>query len=166
MSMRWAGWVSVLAVVLVGLIAGLLVGTAIEQKTLLVLNPAAWTIARHSTDAVFSRLLPWWWNSTLILLFVAAYLNRGAARWMFLASGLLLLAGIVVTVAIEVPINKQVVTWDPQALPENFVAIHERWLQFHVVRTVMGAVGFVCAAVGLALGGGSAFAGGDGVAES
>ena len=67
----------------------------------------------------------------------AAVKAVGAARWMFLASGLLL-AGIVVTVAIEVPINKQVVTWDPQALPENFVAIRERWLQFHVVRTVMG----------------------------
>ena len=58
------------AVVLVGLIAGLLVGTAIEQRTLEVLDPAPWTIARHSTDAVFRRVLPWWWNSTLLLLFL------------------------------------------------------------------------------------------------
>ena len=142
--------VSVLAVVLVGLIAGLLVGTAIEQKTLLVLDPAPWTIARHSTDAVFSRVLPWWWNSTLVMLFLAAYLNRGGARWMFLVGGLLLLAGIVVTVAIEVPMNKQVVTWDPQALPANFLEIRDRWLRFHVVRTALGVVGFVFAAVGLA----------------
>ena len=141
--------VSVLAVVLVGLIAGLLVGTAIEQKTLEVLDGPAWITARHSTDAVFSRLLPWWWNSTLLLLFFAAYLNRGAARWMFLVGGLLLLAGIVVTVAIEVPMNKQVVTWDAQALPANFVAIRDRWLRFHVVRTVLGAVGFVFAVCGL-----------------
>ncbi len=141
--------VSLLAVILVGLIAGLLVGTAIEQKTLTVLDPAAWTIARHSTDAVFSRVLPWWWNSTLLLLFFAAYLNRGAARGMFLVAGLLLLAGIVVTVAIEVPMNKQVVTWDPRALPGNFLEIRKRWLRFHVVRTVLGAVGFVFAVLGL-----------------
>ena len=142
--------VSVLAVVLVGLIAGLLVGTAIEQKTLLVLDPAPWTIARHSTDAVFSRVLPWWWNTTLVLLFFAAYLNRGVPRWMFLTAGLLLLAGIVVTLAIEVPMNKQVGAWDAHALPANFLAIRDRWLRFHVVRTVLGSVGFVFAVVGLA----------------
>ena len=141
--------VSVLAVVLVGLIAGLLVGTAIEQKTLNVLDGPAWITARHSTDAVFSRVLPWWWNSTLVMLFLAAYLNRGGARWMFLVGGLLLLAGIVVTVAIEVPMNKQVAGWDAGAMPAGWVAIRDRWLRFHVVRTVLGAVGFCFAVCGL-----------------
>lgn len=42
-----------------GLIAGLLIGTAIEQKTLEALDAGAWVSARHSTDAVFSRVLPW-----------------------------------------------------------------------------------------------------------
>ena len=54
--------------------------------------------------------------------------------------GLLLLAGIVVTVAVEVPMNKQVVTW---------VAVRDRWWWFHVVRTVLGVVGFVFAVCGL-----------------
>ena len=140
--------VSVLAVVLVGLIAGLLVGTAIEQKTLEVLDGPAWITARQSTDAVFSRVLPWWWNSTLLMLFFA-YLNRGGARGMFLVGGLLLLAGIVVTVAIEVPMNKQVVTWDAGAMPAGWVAVRDRWWRFHVVRTVLGAVGFCFAVCGL-----------------
>ncbi len=141
--------VSVLAVVLVGLIAGLLVGTAIEQKTLEVLDGPAWITARHSTDAVFSRVLPWWWNSTLLLLFFAAYLNRGGARWMFLVGGLLLLAGIVVTLVVEVPINKQVAAWQVGAMPAEWAALRDRWWRFHVVRSGMGVVGFVFAVCGL-----------------
>lgn len=143
--------VSVAAVLLVGLMAGLLVGTAIEQKTLEVLDADAWITARHSTDAVFSRVLPWWWNGSLVLLFWAAYLRMGVGRWLFLAAGLLLLAGIVVTLAIEVPMNKQVVLWHPGAMPAEWAAVRGRWLRFHVVRTVLGVMAFGCAVVGLVL---------------
>ncbi len=79
--------VSVVAVLLVGFVAGLLVGTAMEQKTLEVLEGDAWVTARHSTDAVFSRVLPWWWNGSLPLLFFAAHLRAGTGRWMFVGSG-------------------------------------------------------------------------------
>lgn len=41
------------------------------------------------------------------LLFFAAYLLAANGRWMFLAAGLLLLAGIVVTLVVEVPTNKR-----------------------------------------------------------
>lgn len=64
----------------------------------------AWVTAWHSTDAVFSRGLPWRWNGSLLL-----FLRRICGRWMFLVAGLLLLAGTVVTLVVEVPINKQVV---------------------------------------------------------
>ena len=117
--------VSILAVVLVELMAGLLVGTAIEQKTLEVLAAGPWITARHGPDAVFSRVLPWWWN------------------------GLLLLAGIVVTVAVEVPMNKQVVQWQPGAMPAEWMAVRDRWLRFHAVRTVLGVLSFGCAVGGL-----------------
>ena len=141
--------VSVAAVVLVGLIAGLLVGTAIEQKTLEVLDADAWITARHSTDAVFSRVLPWWWNGSLLLLFFAAYLHYGMGRWMFVGSGLLLLAGIVVTLVIEVPINKQVVAWRAGAMPAGGGALRDRWWRFHAVRSGMGVGAFLFAVLGL-----------------
>ncbi len=56
-------------------------GTAMEQKTLEVLEGDAWITARHSTDAVCSRVLPWWWNGSLPLLFFAAHLRAGTGRW-------------------------------------------------------------------------------------
>ena len=79
--------VSVIAVLLVGLLAGLLVGTAIDHHQLRVLDGVAWTLARQSIDAVFSKLLPWWWNITLLLLFFAAYLNQERSRWLFCRLG-------------------------------------------------------------------------------
>ncbi len=142
--------VCVLAVFLVGSIAGLLVGTAIEQKTLEVLEADAWVQARHSTDAVFSRVLPWWWNASLLLLFFAAYLRAGNARWMFLVAGSLLLAGIVITLVVEVPINKQVVRWQPGDVPAEWTSLRDRWWRFHVVRSAMGVGAFFFAVLGLA----------------
>lgn len=150
MSLTLIASVSFAAVLLAGLIGGLLLGTAIEQHTLKVLPGPWWLTARHSTDAVFSRLLPWLWNGTLLLLFAAAYLNRDGARWLFFSGGLLLLLGIVVTLAIEVPMNKQIAVWDPAAVPANWAEIRDRWLLFHNVRTAAGVFAFVCALGGLA----------------
>jgi len=142
--------ISLLAVLLVGLIAGLLVGTAIDHHRLTVLDSVSWTAARQSIDGVFSKLLPWWWNITLILLFCAAYLNRVHTRWLFLTSGLMLLFGIVITVIIEVPLNQQIASWTPATIPANWMELRDRWLAFHNVRTAAGVVAFACALLGIA----------------
>ena len=148
MLAEWTSPVSFLAVVFAGLIGGLLLGTAIEQQTLCVLDGRSWLIARHSTDAVFSRLLPWVWNATLLLLLFAGYLNRGEVRWLFVAAALLLLLGIVVTLAFEVPMNKMIAVWGADAVPAQWASVRDRWLRFHYLRTGAGVVAFVCAVLG------------------
>ncbi len=85
-------------------------------------------------------------------LFFAGYLHRGQARWMFVAAGVLLLLGIVVTLVIEVPMNKQIASWDAGAVPAGWAEVRERWLAFHNVRTGMGIGALVCALVGLVRG--------------
>ncbi len=114
-----------------------------------MLEADAWVTARHSTDAVFSRVLPPWWNGSLLLLFFAAYLHAGTGRWMFVGSGLLLLAGIVVTLVIEVPINQQVVVWQAGAMPAGWRALRDRWWRFHAVRSGMGVGAFLFAGFGV-----------------
>ena len=140
--------ISFLAVLLAGLIGGLLFGTAVEQQRLTALDASSWTVARHSIDAVFGRVLPYLWNATLLLLFAAACLNRGGSRWMFAAAALLLLLGIVVTLIVEVPINKQIAVWTPTSVPANWAELRARWLKFHHVRTVSGMAAFLCALLG------------------
>jgi uncharacterized membrane protein len=137
------------AVLLAGIIAGLLFGTAIEQQRLSALDAAGWVIARHSIDAVFGKLLPWVWNSTLLLLFASAYVTHGSGRAPFVIAGVLLLLGIAVTLIFEVPINKQIAAWTPTTMPPNWSSLRDRWVRFHWVRTLAGMAAFACALVPL-----------------
>ena len=121
-----------------------------DHARLTVLNAAAWTDARHSIDEIFGKLLPWWWNSTLILLFCAAYLNQGPARWLFFVSALLLIFGIAVTLIVEVPINKRIASWTSTTIPPNWMELRDRWLKFHNVRSGAGLLAFACALLGIA----------------
>ncbi len=140
--------VTFLAVLCTGFIGGLLWGTAMEQQQLTVLDATNWTLARQSIDSVFGSVLPWAWNITLILLFVAAWLNPGRSRWMFLSAGSLLLVGIVLTIVFELPINKQIASWSPNAVPANWMELRARWIAFHHARTAAGMLASVCALVG------------------
>jgi uncharacterized membrane protein len=137
------------AVLLAGIIAGLLFGTAIEQQRLSALDAVGWVIARHSIDAVFGKLLPWVWNSTLLLLFASAYVTHGSGRALFVIAGVLLLLGIAVTLIFEVPINKQIAAWTPTTMPPNWSSLRDRWVRFHWVRTLAGMAAFACALVPL-----------------
>jgi uncharacterized membrane protein len=137
------------AILLAGIIAGLLFGTAIEQQRLSALDAAGWVIARHSIDAVFGKLLPWVWNSTLLLLFASAYVTHGSGRALFVIAGVLLLLGIAVTLIFEVPINKQIAAWTPTTMPPNWSSLRDRWVRFHWVRTLAGMAAFACALVPL-----------------
>ena len=138
-----------LAVLFVGLVAGLLVGTAMEQGRLSLLPAGEWLQSRQIIDALFGRAMPWFWNVTFLLLIAAAMVNRGAPRWLFASAAVLLLVGMVLTIRIELPINKGVAVWTPATLPANWAELRARWLQFHVVRTWLGSASFVVALAGL-----------------
>lgn len=79
---------------------------------------------------------------------------------MFVAAGVLLLLGIVVTLVIEVPMNEQIASCDAGAVPAGWAEVREWWLRFDNVRTGMGIGAFVCALVGLARGYGVGVTGG------
>ncbi len=137
------------AVLMAGLVAGLLFGTVIEHEQLKVLPAKPWVLARQSIDAVFSRVMPWLWNTTLLLLAAAAYLSHDRARWLFGAGAVILVVGIVVTLVIEVPLNKQIAAWTQETISPEWASVRDRWVRFHAVRTVAGVVAFASALAGL-----------------
>ena len=55
----------------------------------------------------------------------------------------------VVTVGVNVPINEQIATWDPGALPSGYEEILRRWWTWYQVRMVamLAACGLVFAAM-------------------
>jgi uncharacterized membrane protein len=138
-----------LAVVLVGMMAGLMFGTGMDQYTHRLLSSSAWVNEHQVMDALFSRVLPPLWNVTMLSLAVAALLSHGSARWLFALAAMIFLVSLVVTVTVEVPMNRAIAQWNAQAAPDDWASIRDRWLSFHLVRTIGGFIAFVSALAGL-----------------
>jgi uncharacterized membrane protein len=83
----------------------------------------------------------------LSALVTAALLRRGrrpVAFWWLLAGFLLMAAALVITLAVEVPIDSQIQDWTVQTLPGDWRPIQSRWELFHAIRT-FGSVAAVVA---------------------
>jgi uncharacterized membrane protein len=84
---------------------------------------------------------------------VAVMLFRTGSRtaaWLASAGLLLMVAVLVITLAVEVPIDNQIATWTEATLPTDWMQIRARWADFHTLRTFV-SLGAVAAAVAAAL---------------
>ena len=68
--------------------------------------------------------------------------------WFTIAGLLFFLLALIVTVAIEVPIVKQIVTWTETTLPSNWKALRDKWGNFHIVRVGAGLAGLISFLIG------------------
>ncbi len=142
--------VSMIAVVAVGLVAGLLLGTGMSGYTARSLPEASWVLRFQAEDRLFAKVMPPIFLVTLLLQVAACALTRGASRALFSASAVLMVGVLVVTVTREVPLNQIFQTWTAGAAPADWAEMRDRWLRNHLVRTVLGAVALVCSVCGLA----------------
>jgi len=67
------------------------------------------------------------------------------------ASFLLIIGSLVITTAIEVPINNKVITWTAENTPADWEQLRNRWQYYNVVRTVLALLSFVLFAAGAIL---------------
>jgi uncharacterized membrane protein len=69
---------------------------------------------------------------------IAAMAHRADRRafHLLLAACALAAIGSVVTILVNVPINEQLATWNPAALPEGYETLLRRWWEWHQVRFV------------------------------
>ena len=82
-------------------------------------------------------LLPLSLVSALVTLVLLWQAGRGAAFWWALTGFLLMVTALVITLAVEVPIDNQISTWTAATLPGDWRSIQSRWELFHTVRTFM-----------------------------
>jgi uncharacterized membrane protein len=85
----------------------------------------------------------------LVTLWLFRIRSAGAAR-LSLAGWVLMLAVLIITLAVEVPIDNLIATWTVTSLPADWQQLRERWAFFHTVRTVV-SLAAVAAAVAAAL---------------
>ena len=77
--------------------------------------------------------------------------KRGLPFYFFVTSFILMAITLVITVAVEVPIDNQIKTWTTETLPENWTALRSRWSQFHALRTFTSILSFVSLSIGVVM---------------
>jgi uncharacterized membrane protein len=64
--------------------------------------------------------------------------HRDAAAFWWMAAGFLLMVGaLVVTLAVEVPIDNRIQAWTVATLPGDWRSIQSRWELWHTIRTFL-----------------------------
>jgi uncharacterized membrane protein len=64
--------------------------------------------------------------------------HRDAAAFWWMAAGFgLMVAALVITLAVEVPIDNQIQAWTVATLPGDWRSIQTRWELFHTIRTFL-----------------------------
>jgi uncharacterized membrane protein len=91
-------------------------------------------------------LLPLALLSALVTL-VLLWPDRTAAFWWLAAGFVLMLAALVITLAVEVPIDNQIETWTAATLPGDWRSIQSRWELWHAVRTFASIAAVVAATI-------------------
>jgi uncharacterized membrane protein len=141
--------VEVISVILAGLIAGQMLAVGLANHAARSLPETSWTLRFQAENKLFTKTMP---PSLLLPLFGliwSALLTASAQRGMFSAAVALEVIVLVITMTIEVPINKQVASWKAGSAPPGWMEIRDHWLRFHWARTLVGAGSFTCAAIGL-----------------
>lgn len=100
-------------------------------------SPATFVEVHQGAVRGLNALLPGIALAALVLTAVLAVMSR--ARMAVFSLYLIAIAGCVIggviTRFINQPINAQVMTWTPDTLPADWVAIRNTWWNWHVIRT-------------------------------
>jgi uncharacterized membrane protein len=96
-------------------------------------------------------LLPLALLSALITLVLLWQGGREAPFWWLLAGFLLMVAALVITLAVEVPIDNKIEVWTAATLPGDWRSIQSRWEAFHTIRSFLSIAAVIAATISLAV---------------
>jgi uncharacterized membrane protein len=127
-------------IVLFALVTGVFWGTWFSlSRTMHRLSAETFVAVGHemirNLGAPMAVLLPLALLSALVTLALLWPRPRPAAFWWLLAGFLLMAAALVVTLAVEVPIDNRIETWTAATLPADWRSIQARWELWHTIRT-------------------------------
>jgi uncharacterized membrane protein len=124
------------------LIAGIGVEITLNNAVLRALPAAAFVKLHQGRERVHARVMPVLLNLALLATLGALYALRGQGGpfVLVLASALALFTLIPVTLAVDLPINRQIHQWSPGSPPENWAILRDRWMRFNDVRTLASVV--------------------------
>jgi len=142
-------WLSIVAVVVVGMMVGVEVSVAFVVNPIVDRLPGnAGLLARSDGGRMLGRTMPFWYFGSLLLTAATAVSRHGsAAAW---TAAALLTASIVLSIAFLVPINNQSKAWTPDTAPADWREQLARWDLFHALRVTMILAAFTLLTIAVA----------------
>jgi uncharacterized membrane protein len=137
-------FVPAFAVVATGLLAGVMLGVAMEQQTAQALPADCWVVRQNLNDQLFRLVMPIAFVITNASACWALFLLRGSARMWMVGTVISSLSVVLITIAFEVPLNDLMAKWGPSQLPGDWAKTRDAWLRNHWWRTFLGVVAFLC----------------------
>ena len=146
-SLRIAQFVNV---VLFALVMGVFWGTWFSlSRSIASITPDSFLEIGHLMIAnlatPMSVLMPAALISSVIVLLLLVRHARGSAVYLAALSLLLMIAALIVTLTVNVPIDNEINQWTRNSLPPDWMAIRDRWQVYHTVRTVASIASLGCA---------------------
>jgi uncharacterized membrane protein len=87
-------------------------------------------------------LMPTTLVSAVPVLFMLYRLQRRASFSLILAGAALLVVALVITLSVNVPIDRAIDRWTVDTLPSDWTSIRNRWETYHAARTFISLAGF------------------------
>jgi uncharacterized membrane protein len=142
----------VTTIVLFALVMGVFWGTWFSlSRTMNQLSPETFLAVGHemiqNLGVPMAILLPLALLSALVSLALLWPRGRTGAFWWLLTGLLLMVAALVITLAVEVPIDNKIETWTAATLPGDWRSIQSRWELFHTIRTFVSIAAVVAVTI-------------------
>ncbi len=140
----------VLALLLVGIVAGSMFGIW-RGYDITAYAPATFVEVHQGTVRGLNTVLPAMAAASLVLMVALALFGRDrpAVLGLYLAAALAIVFAGIITRFVNQPINEQILTWTSASMPSDWIALRDRWWNWHLVRlaTTFGAQLLLIAAV-------------------
>jgi len=133
------------ALLLTALSMGVHFGTWLTERPLRRTESGALFVEVHQgRDRVAARVMPLLGSAAITFLALGVFFVRAvpAAFALSLAGLVLCIADMLVTVIVNVPINREMQRWQPNAAPAEWKRLRDRWERFHSIRTLLVVPGF------------------------
>jgi uncharacterized membrane protein len=148
--------VPVISIVCTGLAAGVFLGhkmgISIARHKL---TPQSFVQLGQSIRPYFARVMPILTIGAVLASVLWSVLLRSNWRtvhfWLVLSASIEMVSAVLLTRAVNVPINNQLMTWSIATPPANLMELWEPWEKVHTIRTIFSLSSFILQVVAFAI---------------
>ena len=148
--------VRIVALTCTGLAAGIFLGhRAGVSRAMPVLNPSSFIQLQQIIHKIFGRMMPVLILGSLVGSVVWVVLLRSRWRtdefWLVSGASSAMMCILAMTLAVNVPINKRLMTWNAAEPPTDLSTVWAPWEKIHSIRTVLAIVAFAAEVVAMSI---------------